>query len=284
MYKLLNDDECKDIIIKFNNGINRNKLSKEYGVVHRTISNIIQRNGKIRIKPNSKYSVNEKFFNSIDSEEKAYWLGFLYADGYVIDKKHKFYSGLGIKDLDHLVKYNKSIESNYPIKRKESKKYNYFYVEITNMKYTQNLVDRGCVPIKTHKIEFPLLEKKLIRHFIRGFFDGDGSISCTQNIAQFSICCAVEDFLKKLVDEMSKDISLNRTLKLYRRKNGLFIFINTSLDDIVKIGSYLYDDSYLYLDRKKEYFDYIKNNKNEIRKTIEKNRYRKRKKKNRDDK
>jgi len=279
MYVKLNDEECKEIIIKFNKGINKNKLSKEYNVAHGTITNIINRDGKKRIKPNSKYFVNENFFEKINNESRAYWLGFFYADGYIIknEKYHKFYAGLGIKDIEHLLKFNSDIKSNYPIKNKIKGKYKNYCVNITNKKFTENLVKHGCIHQKTNNIKFPSLQKKLIKHFIRGFFDGDGSITCTENTLQLTICCAVEEFLKRIVEELSKEISFDRTLKLYKRKDGLYLFVNSSSEDIIKIHEYLYNNSHIYLDRKKETFDHIKDNLYEIKKIIWKNYYKKRK-------
>ena len=130
MYKKLDSQSCLEIINDFNNGINKNILSKKYEVSHGTITDIINRNGRIRIKPNSKYSVNENFFEKIDNEEKSYWLGFMYADGYIIENGHKIYSGLGLKDFDHLEKFDLSTESSYPIKK--SITVNNFHVDIFN--------------------------------------------------------------------------------------------------------------------------------------------------------
>lgn len=276
MYKILDDDKCLEIINKYNNGINRNKLSKEYGVSHRTITNIIERNLNKRDRGNKKYTVNENYFNKIDTEDKAYWLGFLYADGYILEKGKAFITGLTLKDLDHIEKFKSDIDSTHLIK--EATTVNNYSFNVYNTRFSKNLIDKGCVPRKTDKIEFPKLDKHLISHFIRGYFDGDGSISATDKTLQITICCASKTFLEKLIKVLSDEIGVKN--KIYTRKDGLHLYVNASGDDILKIGKYLYKGSHKYLDRKKEIFDFIEENIDEIKKKVWKNHWEIRKKRN----
>ena len=64
------------------------------------------------------YTLNENFFETIDTEDKAYWLGFIYADGYITKSKtgqHNLGIKLSIKDLAHLQKFALDIKTNKPI-------------------------------------------------------------------------------------------------------------------------------------------------------------------------
>ena len=266
MYNKLDNISCEEIIIKYNSGTNRNILSKEYKVSHKTISNIIDRNGRERLKGNQKYSVNEDYFKLIDCEEKAYWLGFMYADGYIIEKNNSLYAGILIKDKEHLENFKVCIESNNPIKNATTP--NSYTINISNKKFCENLIIQGCVPRKTFLIKFPDLRNDLKRHFIRGFFDGDGSITCTDKTLQITICCASNDFISELVNELYSNIELRRIKKIYKRKDGLLLYVNSSGEDISLISKYFYDNSKIYLNRKKEIFDNVKENLKELKSKV----------------
>lgn len=135
-----------------------------------------------------KYSIDVNYFNKIDNRNKAYWLGFLYADGTI----HIRYNNkniravnleLTLKDIDILEEFKKDIKSDAPIKEKitniNGNKYINSRLIINNTEFCKNLINLGCVPNKTSIITFPtenILPKDLQVDFIRGYFDGDGCI------------------------------------------------------------------------------------------------------------
>lgn len=138
-----------------------------------------------------KYYYNSDFFQDIDTEEKAYWLGFLYADGcinrmYRNEKLKAMDLELGLcrEDETHIEKFLNSLESNVEIKHKTIKLNGRIYeasrVQICSTKMCRDLIDKGCTPTKSLTLEFPNTEtvpQDLIRHFVRGYFDGDGCVS-----------------------------------------------------------------------------------------------------------
>ena len=86
---------------------------------------------------------------------------------------------MSISDKEHLIEFNKHIKSTYPIKIEREK---YVKLKISNKHIGNSLINKGCIPKKSLILEFPNLSqvpKFLIRHFIRGYFDGDGCI-CNQ--------------------------------------------------------------------------------------------------------
>jgi len=112
--KKINENKDQDIKIK-----NYFEFIYDLILYFGTIYNILKRNGRIHKIGNKKYKVNENYFEKIDTEEKAYWLGFLYADSNV--RIHKGRSGilklkLKQSDKQHIEKFNKCLNSNYPIK------------------------------------------------------------------------------------------------------------------------------------------------------------------------
>lgn len=121
----------------------------------------------------------KNYFENIDSEEKAYWLGFLYADGCVSKDLKTICLDLNIVDKSHIYKFAMAIKSNHKIWiHGENNQYIRLAVHCKRMAI--DLCNKGCVPKKSLILEFPnedIINKNLINHFIRGYFDGDGCIS-----------------------------------------------------------------------------------------------------------
>lgn len=257
---------------------NMSQISRKVGFSVTTIKDVLDRNGRDKIIPNKKYSVNEEYFEKIDTEEKAYWLGFLYADGWIRYKnKDNIYTGLMINDGDHVEKFAKAVNSNHKI----IKERNCYRISIYNKIFSNNLIKHGCVPNKSLIIRYPNLMNDLIPHFIRGYFDGDGSIISTKKTLSFTICSGSIIFLQSILDILN--FILRKNYKIHKRNNqNLYSFLITNYDDIIKIQDYLFKDATIYLDRKKEKFDYINKNRNQIfldRNLYYRERWQKRKKK-----
>lgn len=133
---------------------------------------------------NKKHNLNESFFEKIDSEEKAYFLGLMYSDGYIFSSKHT--KGLGIQlqepDKELLIKFNQCLKSNYPlmvVKRLDENHQNCIRLYGYSKKIAEDLTKQGCFENKTKKLQFPSCNQvpsNLIHHFIRGYFDGDGCV------------------------------------------------------------------------------------------------------------
>jgi hypothetical protein len=135
------------------------------------------------------YSVREysNYFNEINTQEKAYILGLLYADGCNSTESRTINIALKEDDLNILIKIKNAIKASQEIKlRKRSlEKSNIGYqrkdmykLSITDKQISEDLTKWGCVKAKTFKLKFPyFLQKELIKHFIRGYFDGDGCIN-----------------------------------------------------------------------------------------------------------
>lgn len=137
----------------------------------------------IKAKPswrnNRKYSVNESFFDNIDTEEKAYWLGFISADGSIYNGKVSI--ALADKDYKHLEKFRKSLNSNHPIRYRSYNIKGYILnscrIEISSVKMIKSLSKLGVTSNKVKTIK-PIcgLDENLMRHYFRGLVDGDGTI------------------------------------------------------------------------------------------------------------
>jgi hypothetical protein len=202
-----------------------------------------------------KYNLNENFFNQLN-EKSSYWLGFLYADGCVRMKNGR--SGelklkLKSTDVGHMDKFLEDLESNTPIRcgvnEKDGSKY--CYVLINSNLMIKKLFELGCVQNKTFKIRLPKLNNELMGHFIRGYFDGDGSISKVKNRPNSFVVtiCSNKNFNKDLIEYMKLG-------KIYEKKNYSVIYIN-KLSEIQKFKKFIYDESSVFLHRKFNVFSQI---------------------------
>lgn len=119
-----------------------------------------------------KYEKDINYFSCINTEEKAYILGFIYADGYNRQDLLELVQNEG--RIDILYKIRSELKSNAPIKEVLPGKY---MLNICSSKICEDLSDLGAVRAKSLLLKFPTyLDKPLIRHFIRGYFDGDGCV------------------------------------------------------------------------------------------------------------
>ena len=130
---------------------------------------------------NRKHNFNQEFFDIIDTEEKAYILGFIYADG--CNNRHPSTGELSIsqmeRDVDILFKIKKAMDSTYPISEEKikSSKEKRFRFYVYSKKIALQLNNLGVVHNKSLILKFPdFISDELMPHFIRGYFDGDGSV------------------------------------------------------------------------------------------------------------
>lgn len=170
------------IINEYKNGKCYREISEKYDIPYHSVEKII-RNSGIHIRTNSeahaKYSLNTKYFDNIDTMNKAYLLGFICADGYVT-KRHEIGITVHPKDEEITGFFLKELGSNRP-------KYYPPSVEavtavVQNVILCNKIQEYGILPCKSltidigEVIEKAKLSDKQIKAFLLGYFDGDGSI------------------------------------------------------------------------------------------------------------
>lgn len=101
----------------------------------------------IKVYHNRKYFFDENIFEEIDTEEKAYWLGFLYADGSIYDTTCCEFAQ-SASSVDHLRKFKSFIGAEYPLREKHIGKYKAYVYQINSKIFVNHLIDKGCVPRK----------------------------------------------------------------------------------------------------------------------------------------
>lgn len=167
-------------------------IAKKYGINRKTLLKYLKNRGIEITSSHGAKELNETVFDQIDTEEKAYWLGFLYADGYVALKINAIGLHLSLKDLTHIEKFKSFIgwegeikireDHQFGTKDKHNKAGEILYncgitVNCKHMK--ESLIKLGCVPNKSLILTFPTDEQVPEQYklaFIRGYFDGDGTL------------------------------------------------------------------------------------------------------------
>lgn len=184
---------------------------------------------------------NESFFQEINTEDKAYWLGFIMADGCVsMTQSPKIQIKLHPKDENHLIKWHKAINSCNKLstivgKFKQSTHY--------SKKMCNDLIKLGCVPNKSLLLEFPKILPCLEPHLIRGYFDGDGCVTFSK-YRKISFIGT-----KSFLQTIRKILGMNG----YLGTAGRAYFWGVHGTKVTqKIIDYMYGNATVYLDRKKE--------------------------------
>lgn len=207
-----------------------------------------------------KYKLNENFFEKIDTEKKAYFLGFLFADGYINENLNMVDLTLHNKDEEILNKFvNLLYYEGRPLKLIKT---NYLRLVINSKKITNDLKSHGCFQKKTFSLKFPNLNENLIKHFIRGYFDGDGCITINkENTLNISIVGTI-DFLIDVKKYLILNCQLNDTKldnRFPNRNNNIRALRYGGNIIMNRIFHYLYDDSTIFLYRKyNKFLDILK--------------------------
>lgn len=214
------------------------------------------------------YSYDRNKFKKIITEDDAYWLGFLYADGYVCHTEHSWWYGVELQDRDigHLRKLNKYMNGNMHIDTfyKKSPTSDNICKMCRLAYYSKqlviNLVNSGCVQRKSKIITMPfgIVPDELMRHFIRGYFDGDGSCGIYQHserkhlrYPRAKITCGSHDFVNQLKEYLN-NVDIRCGIITSKEENYDMFF--SGKDNVVNFLKYMYDDSHIYLDRKYEIY------------------------------
>ncbi|MFJ8235952.1 hypothetical protein ACIQ34_09430 [Ureibacillus sp. NPDC094379] len=246
-----------------NTDITLQALEDKHGVTRVTLSkHLKQQSIEIR-DPLQKYSYNDDYFESIDTEEKAYWLGFLAADGGINEGKtyKSIELGLAEIDKDHLEKFVAAIEGeNKMIKHKvnkiKEKEYPSVRVIVNCTKMANDLIDKGITPRKSYTIAFPtFLPKKLIGPYMRGYFDGDGGVQ-VRNESTIAINIVgnesyILDYMKK-IDELLQ-IPVRKMYSDAKRSSNIKTIYYYG-QDARTILDFFYKGATVYLSRKRDKF------------------------------
>lgn len=230
----------------------------------------------------SKRKIRHNFFKSIETEIQAYLLGFIMADGSVNEKRHTLTININKKDAELFKLFNiispdayiheeKNYESKATVRGKTVKNSGSLRLCISSIVLIEDLKKLGVVENKTYsQLNIPNIPDNLIKHFIRGYFDGDGCITYSvikpnpdnreknyRVSARFEICSKTNNLLLEFQKWFAnKDVELGIN---YIKRDDMYNLQVCSRNKLIDIFSLLYSESKYYLSRKYEKFNYYVN-------------------------
>lgn len=267
----LTDEQKIEIVKKYQNGESQSSLADEYNVHKGSIWSVLKVRGikspKTPSELNRKYPINEHYLDIIDTEDKAYFLGFMYADGCVLDN-NSITINLQEEDMGLLEYFRECFETTRPLAfvEKQSENHKDQYKLNFNSVYLANrLKELGCWPRKTFTLEFPneqQIPKYLIKHFIRGYVDGDGHVGwrikqdkrCKEGTLSLEVLfniVSTENFCQGFAKVLKDELNIESKIKQDKNHRLTTRVLNCyGNQQVYRLLSWLYEDAEIYLQRK----------------------------------
>lgn len=241
-------------------------LGAKYGCSFPTISIILKEKG-IRVKSNTEtvkvHYFKEDYFDVIDTHAKAYFLGYICADGYVNNKQQALSFYISMKDVEILENLKKELGSDHLLRPLEhinpksghASKMVQLYIQSKHM--VDSLNKLGVYQAKSLTMKFLDLPEEFHNSFCLGYFDGDGCVKTRQQIS----VVGTWEFCQKYQEILISKVGLNLT-KLYPHDTTkeLCYMQYSGREHLTKIFNFLYKDSPYKLTRKYDRFTKLMNN------------------------
>jgi hypothetical protein len=216
---------------------------RQYNPAGRNVRSVWEIEQTGRERGGTKHTLIEDYFNDIYTEEQAYWLGFLYADGY-LGRRHVDLQ-LAAKDAGHVERFQRALGSSREVTISRDGRARFI---ASSLRMANDLGHLGMRERST----MPILNGELTRHFVRGVFDGDGSawsyLPAGRTKRRYGAA-----FLgsQGLLDEIREELGLRGKPKFSRGIHRLSVAAG---DDIARLYAYLYDGATVWLERKRVEF------------------------------
>ena len=251
-------EQIEDILNKYQNNWSQQKIADFYKVSRTVIKRVleIQCEGLIIRNRTSKYKYQQDIFEIIDTAEKAYWLGFLAADGCNYQREHNASIILNVheKDIEHLEKFKQFCHTDAEIKsyigyEGFSNQTPMCKITLNSKKISNDLIDKGILPNKSLILQPPHILKEFYKPFILGYFDGDGSISKTSQYNNYSISIqGTKEILTWICEVLDWDAKLEKR-NINSNNNSYYIRCGGT-NKPYQILNQLYNSCEIHLDRK----------------------------------
>lgn len=255
-YKLSAEDVA-NVISSYRAGVSAEEIGKMFGVNQTSILHHLYKHGVV-VRTISeamrKHTCDYAFFENVDTQERAYILGFAMADGCISNDYH--HHGLGFciqkRDAAHLQKIQQAMKSTHRPKLYADGTVRLY---IASRQLIDDLAGYGCVRNKSLVLNFPQnIPSEMLRHFIRGYFEGDGSLwisnkQTARRRPQFSAGFAgTYHFLSSINEIFSKEIGTNRASIV--KCSNIYTISYGGNRNIARILGWLYEGATIYLSRK----------------------------------
>lgn len=246
------EEQIAVMAARYQNGETMAAIGADYGVHRGTVDSFFRCRDVPILSPSQakrKYPFREDAFDVIADESTAYWLGFLCADGCVVLRRGsgEVHLVLQKKDIPHLERYRVFMQTQAPI-RKEAR-YETYRVSLYSFRLAAALNDLGCTPRKSLSLQLPALTDMLLPHFVRGYFDGDGSAYWGKG-APYLTLVGNRAFVSNMQDAIQRETHIQG--RLYPHiKSPVWYLVFCGRLKVATVRTWLYADASVWLPRKR---------------------------------
>src|SRR5271157_609669 len=233
-----------ELIRLYQSGMTAKQVGSHLGVSKQTVLRYLKKNNVERRPPRRLYALDESYFDQIDCHEKAYWLGFILADGSVS------HDGLSValqrRDHTHLellashVGFKGEVKKILAKNTRTGKVHEASRLQIWSQRLVSPLIKKGLSEFKKlGDIGICKIRAYLLSSLLRGYFDGDGSITTSGDSLRFSICDSNATVVEWYRNTLVEQLHLHPT-KVFRRNGTSSLVHYTGNRQVPKIMRYLY--------------------------------------------
>lgn len=262
MTRILTASQIDNCVADYLSGMSGHALADKYGITAVSIYRLLKNRGVPRRSLSSamrKYQCDENFFAGRQNPESSYWAGLLLADGWVtpnINGTLRLSLGLKACDREHLDKFRVALKSNSQIGIYKKNKFEIARISITSNLLCESLQPYGVVERKSLSHPLPNLEPENVRHFLRGYFDGDGCLSRAKRGQWFFQLAGGKDFLEYARSFLKDHVPElgNASVRRHSESGDLHSWTVGGNRQVLALTSFLYHDATIYLERKHRLF------------------------------
>lgn len=260
-------EELRQEIIKYylSQPMTMKQVEDKYKLSHPTITKILKDVPKYTKTKLNNPNMREHFFQDINEEAKAYFLGLLISDGNVFKdntgRQASISITLHLKDEYMLEKFKEVLQINTSVGY-DGRGCGQIAVRSNIM--AEDLAKYGVVPRKSYSTYLPKISYEMMPHLIRGIFDGDGSIMAKPNLSNdghsrflHSISfCGTHKLMEDISNYSFEYLNLKQKPLVYDYKDRQLSELKIqNIEDMQTFGDWMYNHSTIYLNRKKAIYD-----------------------------
>lgn len=257
------DSQRAELIRRYLAGEPSTDLGRRFGVTHQTIRKHLRFAGAEIKSPHERrrlHTCDDKFFDHVNTEEKAYWLGFIAADGCIRTppKGEKILTiKLRLQDHSHLATFRKHLQATNPVRTIDPPRALFI---VNSPGLVSGLISHGITPRKSLTQTWPnCVSEDLLPHFLRGYSDGDGCFSRNRrpdrsDQARWDLC-GTEPFLKQCQQYLSSTLGFQFTN--LSMSGAIHLIHYGGNRQIARLAHLLYDNATVYLARKREKIEHL---------------------------
>jgi hypothetical protein len=254
--KPLSNSQRSDIAQKYADGSSGLRLSNEYSISVARVQRIATAAG-VALRGQSEasrvYGCDHNFFDIIDTEAKAYWLGFIMADGCVTDR-NRIKVAIAASDVGHVEKLRTALRSDHPVRITHSEggfnPHDSAEFSIRSDALVAGLAAHGVCERKSLTATPPMLSADMTRHFWRGMVDGDGYITSTDRGGRLRWSIGLTGSLATSEAFAAFAASICGTKSTVQRNNSIWKLTVSGNTKARAVMDHLYGNAAVYLDRK----------------------------------